>query len=126
LVASPSVNLIIVSLIEYVLLILALAAVSISSGIMGAQFMETPRPRMDNPVTSFVNLFMCIVVGVIILLPLLPNGAHLLALPMIVSLPRFSLPIAVMISAMISFVITLLFYRVALQNAKQLLTKVQV
>ena len=126
LVVRPSMNLIAVSLIESVLLVLAVAAVSIGSGIKGAQFIEAPRPRMVNPVTSFVNLFKCLIVGGIVLLPLLPNGAHLLALPMIESLPRLDLSIAVMISAVISFVLTYLFYRIALQNAKDFLAKGQV
>ncbi len=126
LIGRPSLNLVIVALIESLLLILALAAVSVGSGVKGAQFVETPRPRMVSPMTSFTNFLKCLVVGVIIILPLLPNGLHLFASSMTGRLPELSLPIAVMASTVVSLVITYLFYRVALRNAKQLLAGVQV
>jgi len=125
-VVRPSTNLIVATLIESILLIFAITAVSINSGIKGAQFVEAPKPRMVNPVTSFVNIIICAAAGGLVLLPLLPNGAHLIGLSMITSLPRFNLPIAVLISAVISLVIVFLFYKVALKNAKEFLLKVQV
>ncbi|MGQ9781324.1 MAG: hypothetical protein ACUVQ8_03595 [Nitrososphaeria archaeon] len=57
---------------------------------------------------------------------MLPNAVSLLALPMIAFLPRFDLPIAVTLSAAVSFAIAFLSYRVALQNEEKFLAKGQI
>jgi membrane protein DedA with SNARE-associated domain len=67
-----------------------------------------------------------VAVSGLVLLPLFPNGAHLIGLSMIASLPRLSLPIAVLISAIISLAIVFLSYRIALRSAKEFLVEVQV
>ncbi|MGD0330075.1 MAG: hypothetical protein ABSB40_06460 [Nitrososphaeria archaeon] len=126
LVAHPSISLIVVSIIESFLLIFAIAAVSIGSGIKGAQFTEAPRPRMVNPVTSLVGSIISVVVSVIVLLPFLYYAARLLALPFIEFLPKINVPLAVTMSAVISFVIAFLFYKIALRNAKKFLANSQI
>jgi hypothetical protein len=81
---------------------------------------------MVNPVTSLVGSIISVVISVIVLLPLLYYAARLLALPFIEFLPKINVPIAVTMSAVISFMITFLFYRIALRNAKKFLANSQI
>jgi hypothetical protein len=102
-----------------------LSAVSVSAGIRGAQFVETPRPRMINPITSLVNIVLCLVFGMVILLPLLPSALSLISLPIALSLQQINLYIAVSASVVITLVIVLVFYKIALENARNFLRNLE-
>jgi|GEM_PF-4303231 len=54
-------------------------------------------------------------------LPLLPNAAGFLALPILSFLSRLGLHIAVILSAVASLAITFSYYRLALHNATKFL-----
>jgi hypothetical protein len=102
---------------EAVFLVFALSAVSLANGIKGADFNELPRPRMIRVEWSLVNLVACFLAGAAILGPLLPYALSGI-------IPGFGVLdpyIAVVVSAVIAAVITLVFYRIAVKNAEELI-----
>ncbi len=124
LIARPSPDITIALIIESVLLIFALGAVSLGAGIKGADFTEVPRPRMVRPLTVLVYGLLCMVLALAILSPLIPYAVTMMNLP--VSLPKINLYIAISISAGIALVATFVFYKIALKNAEDFLTKAEV
>jgi hypothetical protein len=117
LIYHPSLRVIIVALSETVFLIFALAAVSLSSGIKGADFNEVPRPRMIRVEWSFINLAACFLSALAILSPLFPYVLSTV-IPGISFLDPY---MAVFVSAGIAVVMVGVFYRLALGNAKKLI-----
>jgi hypothetical protein len=111
----------IVALLESIFLLLAISAVSLSNGIKGADFNEIPRPRMIRVEWSFLNLFACILAGAAILGPLFPNVFSGL-IPGIVALDLY---VAAAISGVIAVAITLVFYKLCIKNAEDLLSKAE-
>jgi hypothetical protein len=128
LVARPSLDIAIVLLIESILLILALGAVSIGAGIKGADFTEVPRPRMVRPLTAFVYMLLCLVLALAIFFPLLLHAITMeyIPMPIPVSLPEISLYAAISISAVVALIIALIFYKIALKNAEEFLLKAEI
>jgi len=126
LIARPSPDIAMVLLIEAMLLIFALGAVSIGAGIKGADFTEVPRPRMVRPLTVFVYIPFCLVLALAIFSPLLLHAVTMEYIPVPVSLPKIDLYIAVSISAVIALVVTFVFYKIALKNAEEFLIKAQI
>jgi hypothetical protein len=126
LISRPSPDIAIALLIESVLLIFALGAVSLGGGIKGADFTEAPRPRMVRPLTSLVYMLLCLVLALAIFSPLLLHAVAMEYIPIPVSLPKIELYVAVSISAVIAVVITFVFYRIALKNAEEFLLKAEI
>jgi len=126
LVAHPSPDIAIALLIESILLIFALGAVSLGAGIKGADFTEAPRPRMVRPLTAFVYMLLCLVLALAIFSPLLLHAITMGYIPIPVSLPKIDLYVAVSISAVIAVVITFVFYKIALKNAEDFLIKAEI
>jgi len=126
LVARPSPDIAMALLIESILLIFALGAVSLGAGIKGADFAEVPRPRMVRPLTALVNMLLCLVLALAIFSPLLLHAVTMGYIPIVVPLPKIGLSIAVSISAVIALVITFVFYRIALKNAEEFLLKAEI
>lgn len=126
LVAHPSLQLAFTLLIESTFLIFALGAVSLRAGIKGAEFVEAPRPRMVRPLTSFINTFICMLLAIVIISPLIPYALSLISLPFTIPLPEIDVYAAISISAIIASVITFMFYRMTLKNAAEFLTKAEV
>ena len=133
LIARPSLDIAIVLLIESVLLIFALSAVSLIAGIKGADFTEVPRPRIVRPLTVVVYGLLCLVLALAILSPLIPYAVTMMNLavtimnlPVPVSLPKIDLYIAVSISAVIALAVTFVFYKIALKNAEEFLIKAEI
>jgi len=136
LVARISLDIVVALLIESILLIFALGAVSLRAGIKGADFTEVPRPRMVRPMTAFLNALLCLVLALAIFSPLLlhafamgyfPITVPLMDdLPMTVLLPRIDLYVAVSISAVIAIVVAFVFYKIALRNAEEFLIKAEI
>jgi hypothetical protein len=125
----PSLRTIIVASFEGVFLVFALGALSLSSGIGGADFTETPRPRMIRQSTGIINLIVCSVAGLAILSPFIP---YLLSSAISLFMPEFSILVfldpyaATAISAVIAAVLTAIFYRVSLNSARELLRKAEI
>jgi hypothetical protein len=120
----PSLRTVIVALIEAVFLVFALGAISFSNGISGADFTEVPRARMVRTTTAWLNIAACLLAGMAILAPFFPYMLSVFA-PNLFSF--FVDPYqAVIISAIIAVMLTIIFYRVALKNAKGLLAKAEI
>ncbi|TEU05287.1 hypothetical protein E3I90_04570 [Candidatus Bathyarchaeota archaeon] len=124
LVARPLLNFTVASFIESLLLIFALGAVSLGAGIRGADFVEIPRPKMIRPRTAFVNMIVCFVLALVILSPLIPYTVTTMSIPL--PLPTIDLYVALPISAVIAIIVTYMFYKIALKNAKEFLIKAEV
>jgi len=125
LVMCPSPDITVALLIESILLIFALGAVSLGAGIEGADFTEVPRARMVRPLTSFVTMLLCLVLASAIFSPLLLHAVTMEYIPIPVPLPKIDLYVAVSISAVIAAVIAFVFYRIALKNAEKFLIKAE-
>jgi hypothetical protein len=119
----PSLRATFVALLESGFLLFALGSISLSNGIRGADFTEVPRPRMIRTLWSFVNLIVCLLVAIAILVPFVP---YLISsfVPGLVQ-PFMDVYVAVALSAAIATVITLIFYRVSVKNAEELLKKAE-
>jgi len=123
LIARPSSDLAIALIIESLLLIFALGAVSLGAGIKGADFGEVPRARMVRPLTALVNMLLCLVLALAILSPLIPYAVTMMNLP--VPLPKIDLYVAISISAVIASVVTYVFHRMAVKNAEEFLLRAE-
>ncbi|UCE16371.1 MAG: hypothetical protein JSV12_01790 [Candidatus Bathyarchaeota archaeon] len=126
LIARPSPDIAVVLLIESMLLIFALGAVSLGTGIKGADFTEVPRPRMVRPLTVLVYGLLCLVLALAIFSPLLLHAVAMEYIPLPVSLPKLDLYVAISISAVIALVVTFVFYKIALKNAEEFLIKAEI
>lgn len=126
LVMCPSLDITVALLIESVLLIFALGAVSLGAGIKGADFTEVPRPRMVRPLMSLVNMILCSVLALAIFSPLLLHAVTMEYILIPVSLPKIDLYLAVSISAVMAFLVTFVFYRIALKSAREFLRKAEI
>jgi hypothetical protein len=118
---SVSVRSIIMLALEAILLMFALAAISLSSGIKGADFNELPRPRMIRMKWGFINFFACALAGLAIIAPPIP---YMLSrfIPGIEFLDPL---IAVVVSGVVAAVLTAVFYRVSVKYAEELLLKAE-
>ncbi len=126
---NPSLRATTVACFEAFFLILALGMISLSNGISGADFTEIPRPRMIRLSSSLINLLECILVGIALLAPFLPYALSS-ALPGIIPdlfggvfIDPF---LALVISAIIAVLLTMIFYRITVKNAKELLIKAEI
>ena len=123
LIYSPSLRAAFVLITESVFLAFTLSPLSLANGIKGADFNEVPRPRMIRPEWSILNLVTCAAVTFAVLLPFLPylfsafsGGAFN---------PFIELYQAVIVSGVIAAVLGVVFYKMAVGNAKELLSKAE-
>jgi hypothetical protein len=124
LVYHPSLRATIIALLEPVFLVFALGAISLANGIKGADFTEAPRPRMIRLKWSILSVIACALAALAVLAPFVPYVLSVMVPNLFVA---FIDPyLAVVVSGIIAAVITVIFYRVALKNAKELLTKAEV
>jgi len=127
LIAHPPLPLAATFFIESMLLIFVLGAVSLGAGIRGADFVEIPRPKMVRPLTALVNMILCFILALVILAPFASYALTLIdtSIPAPISIPKIDLHIALTISTVIAIIITYVFYKIALKNAKDFLTKAE-
>jgi len=114
---------------EAVFLIFALGAISLSNGIRGADFTETPRARMIRMSRSFINLGACLLAGVAILAPFFPYALSSMLseiMPGSTGVAFLDPLLALVVSAIIAVIFTVIFYRIALKNASELLAKAEI
>lgn len=126
---SPSLRATIVAYCEAVFLVFALGAISLSNGIRGADFTETPRPRMIRLSWSLINLVACLLAGIAILAPFFPYALSSMLSEIMPGLTgeAFLDPLlAVVVSTIVAIILTLIFYRIALKNARELLAKAEI
>jgi hypothetical protein len=81
---------------------------------------------MVRPLTVLVSMLLCLVLATAIFSLLLLHAVTMEYLPIPVSLPKIDLYVAVSISAAIAFVVTFVFYRIALNAAEKFLTEAEV
>jgi hypothetical protein len=124
---QPSFHATIVACFEGVFLIFALGTISLSKGISGADFTETPRPRMIRQSESIVNFIACLLAGIAVLAPFFPYALSSMSgiIPALLGGAVLDPFLALALSAVIAIVLTVIFYRIALKNAKDLLTKAE-
>jgi hypothetical protein len=120
----PSIRTIITLSSEAIFIAFAAGALSLANGIKGADFNETPRPRMIRAEWSLINFLTCAAVALGILLPLLPYILSIFTGGQITAF--IELYQGVLISGIIAAVFTIIFYKIAVGNAKELLSKAQV
>jgi hypothetical protein len=126
---QPSLRATIVAYCEAVFLIFALGAISLSNGIRGADFTETPRARMIRLSRSLINVGACLLAGVAILAPFFPYALSSMLSEFTpgLTVEVFLDPLlALVVSAVIAVIFTVIFYRIALKNASELLAKAEI
>jgi hypothetical protein len=125
---QPTLRATAIACFEASFLAFAIGAISLSFGISGADFTETPRARMIRPLSSFFNLLACLLAGVAILVPFFPYALYSILPPIFPGLAEITLDpfLALGVSAVIAVVLTVVFYRIAINNARDLLTKAEV
>jgi hypothetical protein len=124
LVYHPSLRGTIVASFEAVFLVFALGSISLSNGIKGADFTEVPRARMIRLSWSIINFIACLLASVAVLIPFFPYVLSAFA-PGLIGF-FVDLYQAVIVSAIITIALTIIFYRVALKSAKELLAKAEI
>jgi len=121
---QPSLRATIIAFLEPIFLIFSIGAISLSNGIKGADFTETPRPRMIRSKWAILNLLTCSLVLLAVLAPFVPYAISMV-MPSLFN--AFLDPyLAAALSGVIAAVITAVFYRVSLNNAEELLSKAEV
>lgn len=118
----PTLQEAIAGFLEAFFVVLAVGAISLAVGFKGPDFSETRRARMVRQEWSLIGLIVCAVAGGAVLAPLVPY--MLFTLFNIGS--TYNIAIAVAISAIISGVITAVFYRINIGLADDLLKKAQI
>jgi len=120
----PTLNATVTLLLEAVFVAFVAGTLSLANGIKGADFSEVPRPRMIRAEWSLINMATCAAAAFAVLLPLLPTAiVRLIGMQILPSLELYQ---ALILSGVISAVLTVLFYRLAVGNAQELLTKAEV
>ncbi len=119
----PSLRMTIVAISEAVLLTIALGAVSLAIGFKGADFTEIPRPKLVRQSWSMINLALCLVLGIAVLSPLIPYFiSSLIGSFMPWTFDPF---VVIIISGVIAVIISVIFYRISMSSAKDLLGKAE-
>ena len=120
----PTLNATVTLLLEAVFVAFVAGTLSLANGIKGADFSEVPRPRMIRAEWSLINMATCAAAAFAVLLPLLPTAiVRLIGMQILPSLELYQ---ALILSGVISAVLTVLFYKLAVGNAQELLTKAEV
>jgi hypothetical protein len=123
-VLHPTLRTGLVALIESLLMVFALGALALANGIKGADFTELPRPRMIRTMWAIINLIVCTLAASAILAPITAYASKRI-LPFLSVKPLIDLYPAVGISAVVAVIIAFFAYRMALKNARELLTKAE-
>lgn len=128
LVFHPSLRAVIVASFEAVFLVFALGAISLLNGIKGADFTETPRVRMIRQSWALTNIGACALAGVAMMAPFFPYVLSSMLssfIPDLAGRPLLDPYQALIISGIIAVVLTIIFYRLAVKNARDLLAKAE-
>jgi hypothetical protein len=123
LIYHPSLSATFTLVTESVFVAFTVGALSLANGIKGADFTEAPRPRMIRVEWSFINLLTCAVSALAVLAPLIP---YIIVVFSRVQISGFlELYQAAIISGVIAAVLAVIFYKVAVGNARELLAKAE-
>lgn len=124
---QPSIKIIVAGFVEAICLIAAIGPIALSIGFKGADFTVTRRARMIRQEWALISLVVCALAGLAVLAPLIPYaistfipGFTLLSAN---NLTDLILPLA--ISGVIAAVISVIFYRIDIDSAKELFRKAE-
>ncbi len=120
----PSMRATIVALIEALFLILALGSISLTIGFKGADFSQTRRARMIRQEWSLIAFIVGAIVAAGVLAPVLISTFASLFSG--VSANSINLAISVIVSGAIALAISVIFYRINIGLAEELLKKAQI
>jgi hypothetical protein len=120
----PSLNVTLTMVVEAIFVATAAGALSLANGIKGADFNEVPRPRMIRAEWSLINLICCGATALAVLAPLIPYAISTFSNGILS--PFMPLYESVIISGVVSAILTVIFYKIAVGNARELLTKAEV
>ena len=123
LIYQPSINTAIALVTESVFVAFAAGALSLANGIKGADFNELPKPRMIRAEWSLINMVTCFAAALAVMVPLVPYVISVFTGSPVSFL--LGLYPSLAISGVIAVVLTFLFYKMAIGNAKELLTKAE-
>ena len=126
---NPTLSYAVVACLEAVFLVFALGAISLANGIIGADFTETPRPKMIRFLWSFINLVACLAAAAFILAPFVPNALSSIfsgVLPDLFGGSLFDQLLSVVVSGVIAVVVMVIAYQIAIRNARELLKKAEI
>jgi len=124
----PSINITTAAFLVSLFLIFALGSIGLHFGFRGADFSAARRARMIRQEWSLVSLVACTLAGLAILAPLAPYIISRFAssfLP-IAPMGTVELAISLVISGVIATVLTVVFYKINLNSAKELLRKAEI
>jgi hypothetical protein len=108
--------------LEALFIILAVGSVSLSVGFKGPDFSQTRRARMIRQEWSLIGLIVGAVAGAGVLAPLAP----VVIFSFIGWTPFYSIYVGIIISAIVTSVITAVFYRINIGLENDLLKKAEV
>ncbi len=126
----PSIEISAVGVLEGIFLTFALGSMGLTFGFKGADFTASRRQRMIRQEWSLISLIACAFAGLAILAPLVPYVLSTLAstfLPFsIAPLDTTALIVSVIISGVIATIFSVVFYRINLNSAAELIRKAEV
>lgn len=111
-------------LVGSIFLIVVLGMVSLRGGVKGADFTEVPRARLIRPLSAFINMIVCVIIGSIVISPLALYG--LARMSSTFSLAPYSLYVALPLTAGVALAVTYIFYRITLKDFQEFLRKAEI
>jgi len=119
----PSIKAVIVLALESIFMAFAVGTLSLANGIRGADFNEVPRPRMVRPNWAIIGMLSGGAVVLVLMLPFVPYIISIFSNGLVSSF--IDLYVATAISGVVSAVLTVVFYKMAVGNAKELISKAE-
>lgn len=113
-----------IAIVEALLMVLALASVSLQVGFKGADFTQTRRARMIRQEWSLVGLGACAATAAAVLAPVLAQFVTSLSSNTVA--PNLNYAVALAVSAVIAIAISSILYRLNVASARELLRKAEV
>ncbi|MDR1993497.1 MAG: hypothetical protein LBQ98_08430 [Nitrososphaerota archaeon] len=125
----PTLLYVAVVLFEAIFLIVTISTVSVAIGIKGADFRGNfPYNRAIKRKESWLHVLMCIATGLGVVAPIVPYvlgllGSNGMALFPAILIPGYYAYFGLFMSGIIATITTYIFYKIALDNAEQMLAK---
>lgn len=123
LIFQPSTQAAIAMITIAVFVAFAVGALSLANGIKGADFNEVPKPKMIRTEWSLINLVTCAATALAIMIPIIP---YIISTMLQIQIGVFlDLYLSLSVSGIIAAALTVIFYKMAVGNAKELLAKAE-
>jgi len=124
----PSTKMVVVAFLEGAFLIFALGSMGLTFGFKGADFSASRRQRMIRQEWALISFFACALAGLVIIAPVIVYMLPLLGLPFLSFEPMGldMLAILVAISGTLAAIFTVVFYKINIGSANELLRKAEI